>query len=269
MSVISKLNKNNLNYNRLKIEFLKNAIDSGIFKGKNDYNKFIILCRSRVGSNLLISYLNSHPAIFVQGELFGNTINGNRLNLRKQEPENYLNKYCFRKYPSYIKAAGFKIFYYHPVHNEPKTIWELLKAMPDLKIIHLKRENILRTHLSKHIAGKTDKWTATNHTVKNFNKTVALNPDECLKAFEETTQWQDDFDQLFDKHQKFEIIYENLISNPDQVLGKTQNFLNVNFHLLKSSLKKQNPEPLNELISNYDELKIHFKNTKWNNFFEI
>ena len=166
MNILKRINRNNFTSKRLKIEFSKYFIDFGLQKANNDYQKFIILARSRVGSNLLISYLNSHPNIHALGEMFGNNHNEANINFRKENPLKFLNEFCFRSYAKGIKAVGFKIFYYHPVNGESRAIWDDLKNMKDLKIIHLKRENILRTHLSRAIAGQTDKWTVT--TVNNI-----------------------------------------------------------------------------------------------------
>ena len=38
--------------------------------GHEDYVPFIVLTRSRTGSNLLVSFLNGHPDIFCEGEIF-------------------------------------------------------------------------------------------------------------------------------------------------------------------------------------------------------
>ncbi len=47
----------------------KLALDIGLH-GHNEYIRFIILGRSRVGSNLLRGLLNSHPHIVTYGEVF-------------------------------------------------------------------------------------------------------------------------------------------------------------------------------------------------------
>ncbi|WP_280564143.1 hypothetical protein [Chromohalobacter sp. 48-RD10] len=73
--------------------------------GDNRYRKFIVLTRSRTGSNLLVSLLNSHPNISADGEIFS------KLNGRDYKR---IISNAFSRQPRYIKAKGFKIFYYHP-----------------------------------------------------------------------------------------------------------------------------------------------------------
>ena len=66
---------------------------------------FFVLTRSRTGSNMLISFLNSHPNIKAHYEIF-----------RTLEGKNYNDIFneTFSKYDEGTKAIGFKIFYYHP-----------------------------------------------------------------------------------------------------------------------------------------------------------
>lgn len=269
MNFIKRLNSNNFTYKRLTVELSKILIDSSVLKGTNDYQKFIILGRSRVGSNLLASYLNSHPNIFALGEMFGKNHSDKLIEYRKEKPMQYLTDYCYRKYPKNIMAVGFKIFYYHPVRNEPRTIWENLKEEKDLKILHIKRNNILRTHLSWAIAGKTDKWTLTgrNHIPEKL-KTIELSFDDCLRFFEKTRAWESEFDEFFKDHQILQVSFENLNIHTQDELEKVQQFFNLPLFKLHTALKRQNPEPLKNLISNYSVLKQQFANTEWSKFFE-
>ena len=122
---------------------------TGRIIGHYDYKKFIVLTRNRTGSNMLISMLNSHPSIYARYEII-RTLNGNTV-------PNIMNKF-YSRYPRFVKAVGFKIFYYHPGDDESGTVWNELRRMENLYIIHLKRRNILRTVLSKEIAHVTEAW---------------------------------------------------------------------------------------------------------------
>ena len=97
---------------------------------------------------------------------------------------------------------------------------------------------------------------------------VQLSADECLKVFEQTRKWETEFEQYFSGHPLLEVKYEDLITDNNNELERVTEFLDLPLYKLQTSLKKQNPEPLNNLISNYSELKEYFKNTQWNVFFE-
>ncbi len=81
------------------------GLRAGRIVGSRQYRKFIVLARSRTGSNLLTSMLNSLWSIAAHGEILSWT--------RGRTLEDVLAD-AFCRYPHYVKAVGFKIFYYHP-----------------------------------------------------------------------------------------------------------------------------------------------------------
>jgi len=248
---------------------------------QQNYSKFIILSRSRTGSTLLRYFMLSHPKIRSYGEVFRETQLTRKAAIQK-DPIHYLDKTIFKPYPKYISAVGFKLFYYHlrrvpdysPLIRVPHEVdvqlekfWEHLKAMTDLKVIHLKRKNILKTHLSRELAFQTKQWAATS---KKDQKPVniTLDYEGCLKAFEMTRQWEEMGDAFFSSHQKINIAYEDLASDPSGTMRTIQDFLGLPYKELTAGLKKQNSRPISETITNYAELKEKFESTPWSVFFE-
>lgn len=231
--------------------------------GDNQYKRFIVLSRSRTGSNLLISLLNSHPHIHTEGEIFRN-LNGK--NYKK-----VLAK-AFGKRPYQIKAKGFKIFYYHPQDDSSCEIWDELQSLEDLHIIHLKRRNILRTLLSRKIAGIQDVWSVNSnqrqHKLNKKNVSVSFTVDELNKGFKQTKEWEKAGDKIFRDHPLLPIDYEELVNDRKNTLRKVVGFLGVEYIQLKTGLKKQNTKGLRETITNYDELKSAFFQTEWGVCFE-
>ena len=132
--------------------------------GNNQYRRFIVLSRSRTGSNLLISLLNSNPYIHAKGEIFSK--------LSGRNYKEVLAK-AFSKQPYYVKASGFKIFYYHPSDDISCGIWDDLQSLDDLHVIHLKRRNILRTLLSRKIAGLNDVWIKADRQPNLYKEQIS------------------------------------------------------------------------------------------------
>jgi len=144
-------------------------MDIGIMSGHHDYVKFLVLGRSRTGSNYLRGLLNSHSQIVVFGEIFKNyqgiewgmdgyPQSGLALKLFQNDPAGFLDRVVFGRYPKNTAAVGFKLFYYHAQQGELNRIWSHIKLRTDIRILHVKRKNILRTHLSRQKAELTDKW---------------------------------------------------------------------------------------------------------------
>jgi len=227
----------------------------------SDFRRFIVLTRSRTGSNMLLSFLNSHPNIYSEGEVF------NRLNGRACK--DVLSR-VFADQPGHIKAKGFKIFYYHPLDDDSGQIWAELKALQNLHVIHLKRRNIFRTVISRKIAGYHDVWVARSadgHD-RGQSKAVSFTKKELGRWFKQTREWEAWGEQQFSSHPLLSIEYEDLVHPPEDTFRKVTDFLGVQYAPPKTTLKRQNPEKLSELVTNYSELKDAFAGTEWQEFFE-
>ena len=248
------------------------AIQRGLLRGQRDYVRFVIVCRSRVGSNMLSSYLNSHPGIVVKDEIFSFRRMQEPGSLAAAQPVEYLEREAFSAYPPKIEAVGFKLFYTHgrQKNAEGVSIWDHLLADRRIKIIHLVRQNILRSHLSEAIAFRTSKWTQSGqiNAVKTEDKRETLDFDKCRDDFERTERWQQNANRFFSGHDMLDVSYEDLSADPAPVLSRIQSFLGVQPRNLSSFHSKQNPEQLSELIANYAELKAQFSGTPWQRFFE-
>lgn len=270
--------------------------------------RFMILGRSRVGSNYLSSILDRHKNIRFFGELFNlDSLPKKSLKNALKDPPKYLREIIYKKYPDSIKAVGFKMFYYHATRDslnfkpnklfretskekresiskfhlylksnydlkalgtELEKVWAYLLKDLELRIIHLKRQNILRTWLSTKIAFMTNKWTSKGKGGNNNLISIHLDYDDCVDAFEKTRAWEQKYDKLFHNHKKLEVMYEDMVQEKEKTMKNIFNFLDVPHSEVASPLKKQNTRPLSKAISNYWELKEKFQATYWIEFFE-
>ena len=223
--------------------------------------QFIVLTRSRTGSNFLISLLNSHPAIEAKGELLAR---------RKKRSFERLIEIGLSSDDEQVKAAGFKIFYYHPVDADGTEIWNTLINIPDLHVIHLKRRNILRTLVSRKLADLNNVWqqTAADISPKSRTKCVSFEVEELESGFRRTKGWEEKGGLDFKSQSIIEVYYEDLVRDTKVICGGVYDFLGVSAWDPTSSLVRQNPEKLADLISNFDELKEKFSGTRWAGFFD-
>lgn len=228
--------------------------------GSDRYTKFIIITRSRTGSNLLISLLDSHPEIEAFGEMF------NRLHGNSSE---WIWNGVFGYKSKSVKVVGFKIFYYHPLDSDDQWVWERIYNDPSIPIIHLIRENTLQTFLSRQIADKTKVWhdKTGGKMMDAADKRVHLNPADCIEEFEKTEKWMNEVDDRIKDHRSLKISYEQL-TGPEQAqtLSNIQTFLGVKAVPLASEMRKQNSEQLSDLIENFAEIEALLKDTRWERF---
>lgn len=255
--------------------------DLGLVKGHCNYQKFIILGAARTGSTLLVNLLQSHPSIKTYREIFMNESSKidwgypvysstKLLQIRQENPLFFIDQVVFGEVPKNVSAVGFKIFYDHAQGDKQQLVWNHLKDLKSLKIIHITRRNLLKNYLSLSLAFKTDIWVNnSHHTHKQSHPTaITLNYDDCIKFFEQRKAYEKYYDNLFSSHQKMNIIYEAFTKNLSPYTKQIQEFLEVKEYELYCSIKKQAKKPLSKAISNYFELKEKFIGTPWIDFFE-
>jgi LPS sulfotransferase NodH len=254
----------------------KQALDLGLY-GHADYTAFIVLGRSRVGSNLLRGLLNGHPQVAAFGEIFRDvkSLDWDHLgyfqsralaSLAERDPVRLLDRSVFGRYPDSIRAVGFKLFYYHAREGAAASIWPYLRERPRLKVIHLRRENLLQTHVSRKRAALTDQWVNVSGQPEQ-QVVLRLDYDECLEDFERTRSWEDDAGRFFEGHPFHDVTYERLAGEPQSEAEAIQQFLGVPVRPLRPSTHRQARQSLSATIANYAELKAQFSGTPWQAFF--
>jgi len=221
-----------------------------------------------------------------------------------QDPIKYLKGKLYRNYPSYIKAVGFKIFYYHAkkeqLHPEiPKNahrdfkkklrdfnrlikssyniqeigerlenVWKLLKDDRELKVIHLKRRNKLETYISLKRVIVSNQWKNIKGQYRQKkDKTINISYEECYTFFQKMKNWEEEFDDFFSNHDIIEVNYEELVDEIEDIMNKIYTFLNVQFELTSSKYHKQSKTQISTILKNYQELKHRFEKTEWGTYF--
>jgi len=214
--------------------------------GKKDYQKAVILCRSRTGSNFLISLLNKQTGVQFTGEIFRR--------LKGRNSQDIWNT-LFGKKRAKVKVVGFKLFYDHPFDSDDRTVWNNIDGESNIKIIHLRRKNIVRSIVSKKIAESTDEWV---YSEGNKKKAISLDANAVLTEFKHTQKGETEARKKYELGSYLEIIYEDLCSNQDTVMQEVCTFLGMPYSARPSELKQQNSESLDTLITNFDEIKATF-----------
>ena len=91
--------------------------------------------------------------------------------------------------------------------------------------------------------------------------------EECQTGFDQTQKWATEADKKFLNNPLLQLTYEELTSDYQEQMRRIQEFLDVKLLNLQPKTVKQNPETLDKLIINYEELKQHFSGTQWEVFF--
>ncbi|MEX0785219.1 MAG: hypothetical protein WD939_01140 [Dehalococcoidia bacterium] len=268
-----------------------------------DYTRFIILSGPRTGSHLLAEGLNSSPAITCFGEVFNFKLayimyavegydpsDPDALALQQRDPVGFLNERIYGEYPQAIRAVGFQYHYGH-VYGFP-GLFDELAGDTELRILHLKRQNVLRMLVSLKLAKTTGvfhkreqrRFTAASvaRALRNPMRAagrlgamlrapepseapprvqVAVTLDELNDYVDATAASAASLEERFQDHPMLTVLYEDLARDRDVVFAKAQSFLGIEPAPLHVNLQKQNPQPLRELVANYDELAASLRDS--------
>jgi LPS sulfotransferase NodH len=263
----------------LRHTLARSAVDLRSLAGTARYHRFIIVGIARTGSTMLLDLLNGHSRIQAFGELFrqpdaiGWDVHPYRdyqiervLRLYRSDPCRFLETKVWGRWPRGQGAVGFKIFYYHAREAPFAAIWDHLVRQEALRVIHIKRRNILAQYLSLQVAHKTNVWSSTQRDTR-APAPIRLGAEECRKHFEWVRALEAEIDGFFAGHRMLQVSYEELLADRKGEMTRIQRFLDVPEEEVRAKTVRQRTVPLREAIVNYDELAAYFRGSEWADFF--
>lgn len=255
------------------------ATRAGLLQPNRRYTRFIVIGTARTGSNFLRGLLNAHRQVIAFGEIFRHydeigwdfSLVPETSGMRRQfqsDPISFLEQRVYGNFPGHIRAAGFKIFYYHAQEPAWEPLWPYLEAHTEIKVLHVKRRNYLKTLLSRQRAFLTDEWVRRSPGTAQPAAPIPLSYAECLEEFTKTRAWEAEFDTRFAAHDRYDVVYEELARDHPGEMRRIQAFLGVPHQDVAPATVKQSARvSLSDAISNYAELKEQFSGTEWAPFF--
>ena len=217
-------------------------------------SRYVIISGGRSGTQLMVDLLESHPQIISSDEVLNPAVNAFDYPLKALE-EVYA-------YPD--RTCGFKLLYHHADVTEGPAIWEYLQKQKDLKIIHSVRDNSLARIISLKISQETGVWH--HFSEREMSTKVKLKPQQCNDIWSHWDEREGYVDESFSDHPILKVHYSDLARDIPGTMDKVQKFLGVEPRELKSRIKKRCGHPFDRL-ENFEELRQHFKGTKWEWFF--
>ena len=244
---------------------------------------FVVVCRQRTGSNMLRYALETHPQVVHYGELFHEArteITGAHgrylyrpqelLTWRRSDARSFLDEVVYRDSMWPVQAVGFKLFYHHGRDAGPGNPWPALRARPDIKIIHLTRNNPLASFLSNERIQQHEPYVemrgAPSNRVKprrTCNERVVID----IGKFEAyLARYEHDIrrmQQELPDHAVLELSYEALAASPGDSLGCVLDFLGVERRELQFQTVRQGPGELANKVVNLEDVAAALRGTRW------
>ncbi|MCA1778443.1 MAG: hypothetical protein LC637_03385 [Xanthomonadaceae bacterium] len=232
---------------------------------------FTILATPRSGSNMLCGLLNTHSDCVCHHELFNPK--GVRLALHLRNPEPNLAglpdrqakplafmQAVMERWPG-LHATGMKM-----TGIQDRHAFAHILATVTMRKILLKRCNTLRELVSHKIAEQLNQWEVYDgDMLVHHRPRVTVEVDELERRARVNQQhYQSIVKRLqADRQEYLEVSYERLLGNDRHTtIAGVLDFLELSpSDDLELVSVRQNPQPLNELLENYDQLRHRLSDT--------
>jgi LPS sulfotransferase NodH len=237
-------------------------------KSSSDRSSFVVLCTPRTGTNLFIEMLNSHPDCFSGYEVLSEMhVRDNHIpwflpdiadnlklcDLRRTNPVAFLEKLDQLTRSRGYSAVGFKYMYWEA--DKTPAVTEYLVSHKDIRVIHIRRRNLLRRLLSQRRAEQTGQWFAEG------DQTVELPPirltlHDLVADINYLRPKEIYYGGLVESHDVLNLYYEDIVSDTVGTAKQAWRFLGLrDWDSVSIRSKKIGVDPLEHAIENYDELR--------------
>jgi LPS sulfotransferase NodH len=250
---------------------------------------FVVVAHPRSGSTLLTSAVASHSSVQMYGEVFNVDADARAHNfpgdLRQWDPSVRRYRIHPRKRPYNLDenaadflrqsvfyprwripplAIGFKIFYDHARETENQSsAWDYLTARPDLLVIHLYRENLVKSWLSLKLAEASSVWAVPQGErlpSSPSTQAITINAEECLRYCKRMLRWRHWARHAFQSQRYIELTYErDMCSDFAGSISRVQRFLSIPIASLEPNLQKQQRVPYSKTFPNYAQIIDHIR----------
>lgn len=251
-----KLIKNRISgYGRFEEVFT--YIYSWLLKQKIPEKKFVIFSLTRTGSKLLSDLIRCNPDVYCDKEIFKRTI--------PLFPERYIFARASRKSkPVY----GFQLKVQQLLSVKRMDGIEFFRGLPakGWKIIHIRRQNLLRGAISELIAWKTGKW----HRVKDEPlaplQSVRINCNNLLSILGVRQRLTQQEIEILADLPHLSLSYEDELLSADShqvTLNKIFKYLDIAQVPVKAYLARTSTDDLSKSVENYNEVVSVLKKTEY------
>jgi hypothetical protein len=224
----------------------------------------VILTTQRTGSSSLVECLASHPHIECAREI----LEGQPDDLshvyrgpfrRVAKLYRILRTGAWRpthRIESYFAGGSAKVRMFKVMYNQLERPFALkyLLEHDDVRIIHLRRLNLLKVYVSALLMPKRRELQATApvEPIRTY-----VDPARAIESMRQAIARYELYEKIFGRHPRITVAYESLFDGQElqpETGRRICEFLGVEPRPMRSTLVKVNPESLRDIVTNYDEL---------------
>ena len=247
--------------------------------------KAIILTTQRTGSTFLVACLSSHPEVRCHGEILA----GSRL---YWVPDLIYKSRFAAKWYRYLRSGAWystrtmslfldrgrigsmdvglrPVMAFKAMYNHISPPWTLnyLRNDTTIRILHLRRHSLLKSYVSNLLLSvkRDNRWKA--HVYAPVAPvSIKVSSEQAISHMRRSRAQYEAHERIFGEHPRLQLSYETMIEGqsikPD-VAREICEFLGIADRPMHANLIKINPERLQEMVTNYDELASAISKTEF------
>ena len=221
-------------------------LDSGSIE-----TRFLLLGEGRSGTTLLREELNLRwKEIDAKGEVFSPDHRDQSASFEQLVRDGFTANQG-------ASIVGFKLFSTHATEQQFSAMLQL----DGMRAIIIRRRNPLRRYVSEEIAKQTGRWTQSRsnlplETIPLAARRITVDIRHLERVLQVSEDRYREFDRLTFLVPSIGVWYEDLVADLNGELRRIANFLGAGEPARENPprLVRQNPEPLTDLIANYNEV---------------
>jgi LPS sulfotransferase NodH len=237
----------------------------GLLSSHKHDSRFVIYCRGRDGSTLLVDLLNQLPEVHCDDEILFAPVRAPRLYVRG----------CESIAPG--KSYGFKLLFHHLTDiQRVSSPAEFLRHLDrsGYKIIHLRREDLPRQVLSNLYVHHRGGYASGSHHHRSSDgrpevTRMSVNIEELESWLRETERIARDHEASLSGLSSLDLVYERDLQRAEDHQGaidRVADYLDVRPVRVKAGLVRLTTDDLAEFVSNYDEVVRFIEQTEYRRF---
>jgi hypothetical protein len=215
-----------------------------------------------VGSEHLVSLLDSHSGVTCLGELFAPAWGAGEPRATTRVPRFFETDHD-DPWAYWVEVTagiagqqliGIKLPW-SSLESHPRAS-ELVKPA-EVDVIRLQRANRVAQYVSVVLAMDSGVWQSTDGSYRE--RRVRIDPKGCIDGLQNIARWEKELDRVAADHRVFQLSYEQLALG--ERLEELQGFLGVEPQRLTSPYQRLRATPLRDVVENYDELTAALTDT--------
>ncbi len=208
---------------------------------------------------MLRTTLDSHPNLVCLAESFNPDLVGPEPYDTSWATQDILATHIFKQRQPKIQNVGFAVHRGGAPLGPWTDIWDHLLADPDLSVIMLHRDDLLRRFLSFQIMRERNRSGDPDYQPPPRHLDVHTLRTEFLRYEAELAN----FRRRFADHRRFQVSYEELRDQFSRTGLRLQRFLGVPIHAIAPRTQRNPQYRLSELVTNLAELRDAFHGSRW------